>query len=111
MKAIPEPEQTMGRPRRSIHETLFCAIQKVNSQHSSRRAFGLVQNATEREQIDHAPHFNSPSKLFNNPDVTPILHELVALSALSVAGLENDFSVDSTGFRTTTFNAYNGPGE
>ncbi|MCK9442435.1 MAG: transposase [Methanothrix sp.] len=30
------------------------------------------------------------------------------LSALPVAGLENDFSVDSTGFRTTTFNAYNG---
>jgi len=30
------------------------------------------------------------------------------LSALPVAGIENDFSVDSTGFRTTTFNAYNG---
>ena len=36
------------------------------------------------------------------------MHELVTLSALPVAGLENDFSVDSTGFRTTTFNAYNG---
>jgi hypothetical protein len=106
VKAIPEPEQTMGRPRSSIHETLFCAIQKVYSQLSSRRAHGLFQNATEKGQISHVPNFNSPSIFFNNPDVTPILFELVALSALPVAGIENDFSVDSTGFRTTTFNAY-----
>ena len=46
--------------------------------------------------------------LFKNPGMTPILHELVTLSALPVAGIENDFSVDSTGFRTTTFNACNG---
>jgi len=109
VKAIPEPEQqTMGRPRLSIHETLFCAIQKVYSQLSSRRAFSLFQNATERGQISHAPNFNQPSIIFNNPDMTPILHKLIMLSALPVAGLESDFSVDSTGFRTTTFNAYNG---
>jgi hypothetical protein len=105
VKAIPEPEQTMGRPRLSVHETLFCAIQKVYSQLSSRRAYSLFENATERGQINHTPNFNAPSKLFKNPEMTPILHELVTLSALPVAGLENDFSVDSTGFRTTTFSA------
>lgn len=108
VKAIPEPEQTMGRPRLSIHESLFCAIQKVYSQLSSRRAHSLFQNAVEKKQIDHAPHFNAPLKHLNNADVTPILHELVTLSALPVAGLETDFSVDSTGFRTTTFNEYCG---
>ena len=109
VQAIPEPEQqTMGRPRLSIHENLFCAIQKVYSQLSSRRAYGLFQNATEKGQIDHVPNFNAPSNLFKNPEMTPILHELVTLSALPVAGLETDFSVDSTGFRTTTFSAYNG---
>lgn len=106
--AIPEPEQIIGRPRLSLQESLFCAIQKVYSQLSSRRAYSLFENATEKGQIDHAPHFNSPSKLFNNPEMTPILHELVTLSALPVAGIEIDFAVDSTGFRTTTFNAYNG---
>jgi transposase len=105
---IPEPEQTLGRPRLSIHESLFCAIQKVYSQLSSRRAHSLFKNAVERNQINHAPHFNAPSKLFNDADITPILHELVTLSALPVAELETDFAVDSTGFRTTTFNAYNG---
>ena len=108
VKTIPEPEQTIGRPRLSLHESLFCAIQKVYSQLSSRRAYSLFENATQKGQIEHAPHFNSPSKLFNNPDMTPVLHELVTLSALPVAGIEIDFAVDSTGFRTTTFNAYNG---
>jgi transposase len=108
VKAITEPEQAMGRPRLSIQESLFCAIQKVYSQLSSRRAHSLFKNAVERKQIEHAPHFNAPSKLFNNADMTPVLHELVMLSARPVAGLETDFAVDSTGFRTTTFNAYNG---
>lgn len=33
---------------------------------------------------------------------------MVFLSALPVAGVETDFAVDSTGFRTTTFSAYEG---
>jgi transposase len=106
VKAIPEPEQSLGRPRLSLQETLFCAIQKVYSQLSSRRAHGLFQNAKERGQIDHAPRFNAPSDLFNRAETTPILHELVTLSALPVAGIETDFAVDSTGFRTNTFSAY-----
>ncbi|MGB7992346.1 IS5 family transposase [Methanoregula sp.] len=108
VKSIPEPEQTMGRPRMSLSENLFCAIQKVYSQLSSRRAQSLFQHAVEREQINHAPHFNTPSKLFNNPEITPILHELVTLSALPVAEMETDFAIDSTGFRTTTFSEYCG---
>jgi hypothetical protein len=65
VKAIPEPEQTMGRPRIPLHESLFCAIQKVYSQLSSRRAYSLFENATERGQISHAPYFNAPSAFFN----------------------------------------------
>ena len=73
VKAIPEPEQTKGRPRLSLQETLFCAIQKVYSQLSSRRAHSLFQNATERGQISHAPYFNAPSAFFNQPETTPDL--------------------------------------
>lgn len=108
VELIPEPEQTTGRPRIPLKESLFCAIQKVYSQLSSRRAHSLFQNAVTKGQIEHAPHFNVPSKIFNDPEITPILHELVTLSSLPVAELESDFAVDSTGFRTTTFGAYYG---
>jgi len=52
--------------------------------------------------------YTTPSNLFKNPEMTPILHKLITLSALPVAGLETDFAVDSTGFRTNTFSAYCG---
>lgn len=108
VQSIPEPEQRIGRPRIPLRESLFCSIQKVYSQLSSRRAHSLFDNAVAKGQIEHAPNFNMPSTVFNNPDITPILHELVTLSALPVAELETDFAIDSTGFRTTTFSAYNG---
>ncbi|MCM1566343.1 MAG: transposase [Dehalobacter sp.] len=108
LESIPEPEQRMGRPRIPLRESLFCSIQKVYSQLSSRRAYGLFEDAVGKGYIDHAPSFNIPSNLFNNPEITPILHHLVTLSALPVANLETDFAVDSTGFRCTTFGAYYG---
>lgn len=108
VQAIPEPEQKMGRPCIPMSENLFCAIQNVYSQLSSRRAHSLFEHAVERKQIDHAPYFNAPSAFFSNPNITPVLQELVTLSALSVAEVETDFAIDSTGFRTTGFSAYCG---
>jgi hypothetical protein len=55
---VEEEEQKTGRPRLSINEELFCSIQKVYSQLSSRRAHTLYRNAEEREQINKAPNYN-----------------------------------------------------
>ncbi|MBI5000724.1 MAG: transposase [Euryarchaeota archaeon] len=108
VQAIPEPEQKMGRPHLPVREVLFCAVQKVYSQLSSRRAYSLFENAIERGQIAHVPSFNMPTILLNKPEITPLLHELIMRSAMPLESIETDFSVDSTGFRTTTFSAYNG---
>ena len=60
VKTVPDPVQRgRGRPRLSRQEVLFCAIQKVYSQLSSRRAHSLFRNAEDREQIGHAPHYNA----------------------------------------------------
>jgi hypothetical protein len=56
VKAIPEPEQTIGRPRLSIHETLFCAIQKVYSQLSSRRCQRRFRSAQYRRDNSAQPY-------------------------------------------------------
>lgn len=106
LEGVAEPEQVMGRPRLPLRDALFCAVQKVYSQLSSRRAHGLYENAVGRQHLARAPHFNAPSKVLNRADVTPILHALIEQSAVPLASLENDFAVDSTGFRTTSFNAY-----
>lgn len=103
---IEEPEQERGRPRLSLKESLFCAIQKVYSQLSSRRAHSLYKNAEDKDQIGHAPNYNAINKLLNRPELTPLLHRLIALSALPLKTVETDFAIDSSGFRTKSFGEY-----
>jgi len=103
---VEEPEQHMGRPRLSLKDQIFCSVIKVYSQLSSRRARYLYHGATERQQIPHAPHFNVVSKALNKEQLTPILHELVRLSAVPISSIEKDVAVDSSGFRCSSFGNY-----
>lgn len=106
LENVEEPSQSMGRPRLSKRESIFCAIEKVYSQLSSRRAHTLYREAKKKGQIGKAPNFNAVNKVLNRKDMTPILHKLLALSALPLKGLETQFAVDSSGFRTSRFNQY-----
>lgn len=106
VSVIEEPEQTIGRPRVPLQTSLFCSIQKVYSQLSLRRAHGIFQNAVDKAHLENAPHFNVPSKLLNRSDLTPILHDLIRESARPLASIEETWAIDSTGFRTTSFNSY-----
>jgi transposase len=103
---VEEGEQKKGRPRLSINEGLFCTIQKVYSQLSSRRGHTLYRNAEQREQINKAPSYNMVNKFLNREDITPILHRLLILSSLPLKGIETNFAPDSSGFRTSQFNQY-----
>ena len=78
---VPEPEQARGRPRLALRDELFCAIQKVYSQLSSRRSASLFGFAESREQIEHVPHFNVSSKVLNREELTPILESLLTDTA------------------------------
>lgn len=106
LKDVAEPEHTFGRPRLPLNEQLFCSITKVYSQLSSRRASTLYRYAAERGFIGHKPHFNVVTKLLNRADITPILKELVSRTSMPLRTIETDFAVDSSGFRTTSFNVY-----
>jgi len=106
VKEVEEPEYTFGRPTLPVQEQVFCAVQKVYSQLSCRRAVSLFGNAVQNGQIKHQPHYGSTAKFLNREDVTPILQHLVAISAAPLKAVETDFAVDSTGFRTTCFTQY-----
>ena len=106
LEGVAEPAYTFGRPQLPLREQLFCSITKVYSQLSSRRASMLYNYALERGFIRHKPHFNVVTKLLNRADITPILKELVVMTALPLSTVETDFAIDSSGFRTTNFNQY-----
>lgn len=106
VSVVPQPPHVNGRPPIPMKDALFCAIQKVYSQLSMRRAASLFASAAERDQIERAPSFIVTSRILNRADVTTVLQELVRLSAIPLAGLESDFAIDSTGFRTSCFGSY-----
>lgn len=103
---VQEPIQTFGRPRVLLKEALFCAIDKVYSMKSSRRARSRYKDAEDKAQITKAPSYNVINITLNNPEITPILNQLLHITAMPLKSVEGSFAVDSTGFRTTKFNEY-----
>ncbi|GAI13727.1 unnamed protein product, partial [marine sediment metagenome] len=106
VKIVSEPPQRMGRPRISLQEGIYCAIEKVYSQLSSRRACSLYGKARERGDIEKSPCYNVVNILLNREDITPILHELLAVSAMPLRSVETIFATDSSGFSTSQFGQY-----
>jgi len=102
-----ETEQyVFGRPQLDKKEVMFCAIQKVYSQLSSRRAKSLFNKSVEAEQLKHSPNFNAVSNLLKKESTTPLLQDLLLKTAQPLKAVESKFAIDSSGFRTTKFNEY-----
>jgi len=106
VKIVSEPSQQTGRPRISLQEGIYCAIEKVYSQLSSRRACSLYGRAVERGDIEKSPCYNVVNILLNREDLTPILHKLLAVSASPLRSVDTMFAPDSSGFRTSQFGQY-----
>ncbi|MBX8636623.1 MAG: SWIM zinc finger domain-containing protein [Thermoplasmata archaeon] len=77
----PQPARSTGRPRTEFSTDLFCAVRKVASMYSCRRSYGFLETAHEKKYLDSTPNYSISSRLLIREDVTPILKELVSLSA------------------------------
>jgi hypothetical protein len=100
---IQEPMQTKGRPRLPPADQVFCAAFKVYSGFAARRFASDLREAEERKLIQKAPHFNSVLNALENPDLRPILTDMIETSALPLQSVETDFAADSTGFSTCRY--------
>ena len=108
LENLPMPERKRGRPELPLPDLIFCAVKKVHSNLSSRRAYSMYANAEIDGEISHAPHYNAISKFLLKEGVSEVLHELIRDSALPLASIEKDFAIDSSGFSTSSFSAYHG---
>ena len=82
---------------------IFSAAFKVYSTVSARRFMTDLNAASELGLIDRTPHYNSIFNVLDRESLTPILHDLIARSALPLKSLEEQFAVDSTGFGVQSF--------
>ena len=56
--------------------------------------------------LDKAPSTASTWRCIQDPSLTPVLKQLVQMSALRLASVECDFAADSTGFTTSVYHRY-----
>ncbi len=103
-RGIPEPQtRKMGRPSLPLSDAIFSATFKVYSTVSGRRFMTDLREAEMNGHISKAPHYNSIFNYLENPELTPILQELITQSSLPLRSVETDFAADSSGFVTSRF--------
>jgi hypothetical protein len=105
-QGLPEPEQKRGRPRLSLRDSVFTAALKVYTTASARRSMSDLREAHARGYIAKLPCHNSVLNALENPDLTPILRDLITQSSLPLKAVEVDFAVDSSGFTTSRFHRW-----
>ena len=103
---ISQPEYSFGRPRLPIADMVFTGATKVYSGFSARRFDCDVRDAQRKGFIDVAPSFNSVNRYIANPDLTPLITELIERSAAPLSVIESQFAVDSSGFSTCRFDRW-----
>ena len=103
-EGIQTPPQTgKGQRRLPLADAVFAATFKVYSTVSGRRFMSDLRESKERGYLDSTPHYNSIFNYLENPELRPILTNLIEVSALPLQSVETDFAADSSGFSTSRF--------
>ena len=100
---VEQPEYSFGRPRLPRADMVYAGALKVYSGFSSRRFSSDVRDSNKRGYISTSPAFNSVSKYISDPDMTPIIKDLIRQSALPLSTVETQFAADSSGFSTCKY--------
>ena len=101
-----ERPRSAGRPKAPLSEMVFSCVTKVYEQLSSRRANSDLEIARKMGYLDHVPHFNTVLKYFNDPQLVPILTNLIQLSALPLKDFETTFAVDASGLSSAFYSRW-----
>lgn len=99
----PQKYKGNGRPSADIGEMIFSICLKIYLDFSSRRIESDIQMAKQLGYIGHVPHFNTILKYLNNPKLVEVIRQLITLSSLPLKQVEENFTVDSSGFSTSMF--------
>jgi transposase len=102
-RTINETPTGKGRPRLPLADAVFSCVFKIYSTVSGRRFMCDLADAHERGHISKLPHYNSVFNYLENPELFPILRQLIQLTSLPLKSIETDFAVDSTGFASSRF--------
>jgi len=92
-----------GRRGAPLAERIYSMFVYTFTGQSSRRTISELQIARERGIITTTPHFNTILNYFSNVLATPLLEKILLITSLPLRFIEEQTSVDSTGFSTSVF--------
>jgi transposase len=102
-KDVPEPRSKGGRPRTPLADVLFACAFKVYCTLSSRRFGTDLAEAYAKGYLSRPLHPNKVNCHLENPDLSPLLRDLIVRSSLPLRLLETKFAPDSSGFSCSRF--------
>ena len=102
-EGIPNPPQSIGRPRLPLSDVVYSLASRAYSTMSGRRHASELRDAEAKGVIAKAPSYNSAFRYLENPELTPLLKSLIEETAKPLKAVESDFAVDSSGFSTSTY--------
>lgn len=97
------PEHRAGRPRHSLTDIIKSMLLKVYGHKSTRRSMADLREAHVYGYIEAVPHYNTVIEYFSDPELTPMLHELIRCTSLPLSHVETGLAADSSGFSTSGF--------
>ena len=103
---IEQPKYRFGRPRLPLSDVIFGIVFKTYSTMSGRRFMTDLREAEAKQLVTKSPSFASTFRYLENPELTPLLKTIIEQSASPLKSVETDFSVDSSGFATTTYDRW-----
>lgn len=95
---IEEPFHDNGRPPIPVKDMVFSLGLKLYSNYSGRKVYSDLVHAQGSNYIKHAPHFNTLTNFLNCSATYELLKKILTVSAMPLKELEDDFSMDSSGF-------------
>lgn len=95
-----------GRKPVELSDMIFSCCLKTYLGFSSRRSISDLKMAQNLNYLSKTVHFNTILKYLDDRTITPILKQLIEISALPLKQIETDFAVDATGFSTGRFDRW-----
>lgn len=92
-----------GHPFNDLKDMIYCCVMRSYYGKSSRRSASFLDYALAKGYIAKKPHFNTVLNYYKDEAITSILKYLIEKSGTPLKAIEQDFTVDSSGFSTSIF--------
>jgi len=101
--AVEEDKPKSGRTGYSKKDKLFCMAIKIFYKSDLRKCESMLKELKRLHYIDKVPCFKSIDNFFNDESLFKVLDDLIFISALPLANLEEFGAIDATGFSLSKF--------